>query len=156
MPRIDRLAVPTSTEREAIIAPLDDFSRAQGFIWQPEPLTLVLRDDEDRIVGGAIGETNWGWLHVTVLAVSEEPRGQGWGSRLMREMERLALDRGCRHAWLDTFSFQARPFYERLGYRVFGMLPDYPSGQERYFLAKPLGEPDVTPVSRSQTSDETC
>ena len=43
MPRIDRLAVPTPTEREASLAPLDAFSRAQGYIWQPEPLTLALR-----------------------------------------------------------------------------------------------------------------
>src|SRR3954464_5550374 len=155
MPRIDRIAVPTPAEREAIIAPLDAFSRAQGYIWQPEPLALVLRDDEDRIVGGAIGETDWGWLHVTVLAVAQDLRGEGWGSRLMREMERLARDRGCRHAWLDTFRFHARPFYERLGYRVFGTLPDYPSGQERYFLFKPLGGPQATPVSGLQTSDET-
>ncbi|SIN71434.1 Acetyltransferase (GNAT) family protein [Singulisphaera sp. GP187] len=138
MPRIDQLDAPSPTEREAILAPLDAFSRAQGFIWQPEPLTLVLRDDEGRIVGGAIGETNWGWLHLTVLAVSQDLRGQGWGSRLVREMERLARDRGCHHVWVDTFSFQARPFYERLGFTVFGTLPNYPARQERYFLSKPL------------------
>lgn len=142
MPEIVRLAAPTLTDREAILAPLDAFSRAQGFVWQPEPLTLVLRDDEGRIVGGAIGETNWGWLHLTVLAVSPELRGQGWGGRLFREMERLALDRGCHHAWVDTFSFQARPFYERLGFKVFGTLPHYPSDQERYFLSKPLERPE--------------
>ncbi|WP_406699310.1 GNAT family N-acetyltransferase [Singulisphaera sp. Ch08] len=138
MPQIVRLDAPSLMEREAILAPLDAFSRAQGFVWHPEPLALVLRDDEDRIVGGAIGETNWGWLHLTVLAVSEDLRGQGWGSRLIREMERLALDRGCHHVWVDTFSFQARPFYERLGFTVFGTLPHYPAGQERYFLFKPL------------------
>lgn len=142
MPQIVRLAAPTPMEREAIVAPLDAFSRAQGFVWQPEPLTLVLRDDEGRIVGGAIGETNWGWLHLTVLAVSQDLRGQGWGSRLVREMERLAWDRGCHHVWVDTFSFQARPFYERLGFTVFGTLPHYPAGQERYFLSKPLEGPE--------------
>jgi GNAT superfamily N-acetyltransferase len=145
MPTIDQLPEPSPAEREAIAAPLDAFSRAQGFIWQPEPLTLVLRDDEGRIVGGAIGEINWGWLHVRVLAVSQDLRGRGWGSRLMREMERLAMGRGCHHAWVDTFSFQARPFYEKLGFRVFGVLPDYPSGQERYFLSKPIGRPADAP-----------
>jgi hypothetical protein len=57
----------------------------------------------------------------------------------MQELERRAAERGCPHAWVDTFSFQARPFYERLGYRVFGVLPDYPTGHERYFLCKALG-----------------
>ena len=141
MPKIEQLTEVTPAEREAIIAPLDAFSRAQGFIWQPELLTLVIRDDEGRIVGGAIGETNWEWLHVRVLAVSEDLRGQGWGSHLMREMERLARDRGCHHVWVDTFSFQARPFYERLGFRVFGVLPNYPAEHERYFLSTPLEQP---------------
>ncbi|MDB5536981.1 MAG: Acetyltransferase family protein, partial [Devosia sp.] len=40
--------------------------------------------------------------------------------------------------WLDTFSFQARPFYEKLGYSVFGTIPDYPPGGARYFLSKTL------------------
>ena len=75
MPQIVRLAAPTPTEREAILAPLDAFSRAQGFIWQPEPLTLVLRDDEDRIVGGVIGETNWGWLHREIARKPTPFRG---------------------------------------------------------------------------------
>jgi hypothetical protein len=53
---------------------------------------------------------------------------------------RLALEAGCHHAWVDTFSFQARHLYEKLGYRLFGALPDYPRGQTRYFLAKDLKE----------------
>jgi GNAT superfamily N-acetyltransferase len=154
MPQIDRLSEPTAAERVAIVAPLDAFTRAQGFIWQPELLTLVLRDDAGRIVGGAIGETNWGWLHVTVLAVSQDLRGRVWGSRLMRELERLALDRGCHHAWVDTFSFQARPFYERLGYRVFGALPNYPGEEERYFLSKTLERPGEAPDGGPQLSNE--
>jgi hypothetical protein len=38
--------------------------------------------------------------------------------------------------YLFTYSFQARPFYERAGYRVFGELPDHPPGQTKYYLAK--------------------
>jgi hypothetical protein len=49
------------------------------------------------------------------------------------------VQRGCAHAHLDTFSYQARPFYERRGYQVFGMLQDYPPGQQRFFMEKTLG-----------------
>lgn len=142
MPRIEALADPSVAALDAIVAPLDRFSRSQGFTWAPEPVRLALVDDEGRIVGGLLGTTHWGWLHVTVLAVDEALRGQGWGTRLLREAERIAVGRGCHHAWLDTFSFQARPFYERLGYRAFGELADYPTGQSRIFLAKPLDGPD--------------
>jgi hypothetical protein len=56
----------------------------------------------------------------------------------MAAMEDAARRRGCRAAWLDTFSFQAPGFYRGLGYRVFGKLAGYPPGHTRHFLWKPL------------------
>jgi hypothetical protein len=38
--------------------------------------------------------------------------------------------------YLDTFEYQARPFYEKLGYDVFGTLDGYPPGYRQYHLAK--------------------
>lgn len=48
--------------------------------------------------------------------------------------ENHAVAKGCHSAWLDTF--QARGFYEAVGYELFGMLNDYPAGQTQYFLEK--------------------
>ena len=138
MCRIDRLDEPTAEEHAAIVAPLDEFTRQQGFLWKPRPVVLALRDDGGEIAGGLVGNLNWEWLRIEILAVSEDLRGQGWGRRLMLETERLAVEGGCHHAWVDTFSFQSRPFYERLGYRVFGELPDFPTGERRFFLFKDL------------------
>jgi hypothetical protein len=56
----------------------------------------------------------------------------------MLAIEGAAEERGCERAHLDTFSYQARPFYEKLGYRVFGELEDYPPGHTRFFLRKQL------------------
>jgi hypothetical protein len=58
----------------------------------------------------------------------------------MSQAEREAIRRGCRGAWLDTFSFQARGFYERLGYTVFGTIAGCPPGHSRFFLKKDLGQ----------------
>lgn len=66
----------------------------------------------------------------------ETLRGSGLGASLMRRAEEEAVRRGCRGAWLDTFSFQARGFYERLGYTVFGTIQDYPPGHRRHFMQK--------------------
>jgi len=65
-------------------------------------------------------------------------RGSGIGRRLLSEAEAEAIRRRCRGALLDTFSFQARGFYERLGYSAFGVIDDYPPGHCRIFLAKKL------------------
>jgi ribosomal protein S18 acetylase RimI-like enzyme len=138
VPRVERLAEVTPAERAAIVAPLDEFSRSRGHAWQPEPLALALRTEDGRIVGGLIGELLWGWLRIDILAVAEELRGGGWGRRLVEEVERVAVAAGCHGSWVDTFSFQAPGFYRRLGYQVFGELPDYPTGHRRYFLAKRL------------------
>lgn len=101
-------------------------------------LTVLLRDASGAVVGGLRGSTGKTWLHVATLVVREAQRRQGGGSRLLEAAEREAVARGCLNAYLDTFSFQARPFYEKHGYVVFGTLEDFPPGHERYFLRKRL------------------
>ncbi|TFV36564.1 GNAT family N-acetyltransferase [Bradyrhizobium sp. CCBAU 11361] len=72
-------------------------------------------------------------MRVDLLFVPHSLRGPGLGRRIMLQAEREAIARGCRGAWLDTYSFQARAFYKRLGYRAFGVLDDYPPGQHSPF-----------------------
>jgi ribosomal protein S18 acetylase RimI-like enzyme len=105
---------------------------------EPIRLCLVARSADSKIVGGIVGKTGWQYLEVLYLWVAEEHRGLGRASDLMREAEAEALRRGCRHARLDTFSFQAVNFYTRLGYREFGRLPAYSGCFDRHFLYKAL------------------
>jgi GNAT superfamily N-acetyltransferase len=77
-------------------------------------------------------------LHIHLLYVTESMRGTGIGRDLMRQAEEEARRRQCTASWLDTFSFQARGFYERLGYILFGTIEDYPPGHSRFFLKKSL------------------
>jgi ribosomal protein S18 acetylase RimI-like enzyme len=70
--------------------------------------------------------------------VAEALRGQGHATRLMAAAEAYAIEKGCVGVTLDTFSFQARPLYEKLGYRVFAELKDHPKGHNQYWLTKRL------------------
>jgi GNAT superfamily N-acetyltransferase len=106
-------------------------------------VAILARDEQATLIGGAVGTINWNWLHVALLWVAESRRHTGLGTRLMDSLEDVAVGRGCTHAHLDTFSYQARPFYERRGYRVFGTLDDYPSGHQRFFMARPLRGADT-------------
>ncbi len=101
-------------------------------------VALFLCDEGAKVRGGIIGHVWGGWLHVTILWVDEALRGQGYGGQLLQMAEDEAGGHGCKNAHVETFSFQARPFYERFGYQVIAELPDYPPGHAAYFLRKAL------------------
>ena len=103
-------------------------------------LVVLLRDDNGKLTGGLLGLTWWGWLRIDILWLDEAVRGQDWGTRLMEIAENEAIRRGCHHVFLDTMSFQALPFYLKLGYTVFGELDDLPTGlgHKMHFLQKTL------------------
>lgn len=100
------------------------------------PVVIFLRNTEGQIVGGLRGTTVWGWLFVSQLWVAEELRGQDYGTKLMEAAEHEARERGCHAAYVDTFSFLALDFYQKVGYTIFGELEDFPKGHTRYFLRK--------------------
>jgi GNAT superfamily N-acetyltransferase len=102
------------------------------------PVAFFLRDENSEILGGLLGDIWAAWLHVRTLAVAMPVRKRGFGKELMKRAETYAIDRGCTDAYLDTFSFQARPFYEKLGYRVIGTLENHPVGYQHYFMTKKL------------------
>jgi len=101
------------------------------------PIAFAIEDERGQIMGGLSGATAYGWLFVELLFVPEALRGQGVGTRLIQLAEAEAIARGCHSAWLDTFEFQARGFYERLGYTCFGELKNYPTGS-RFFMSRRL------------------
>jgi GNAT superfamily N-acetyltransferase len=103
-----------------------------------EPLGVFMRDATGAVVGGVWGYVNWKWLFVGLVWLSKDLRGGGYGRQMMEKIEAAALERGCKYSHLDTFSFQARKFYEGLGYEVFATLDDYPEGHQRFFMKKKL------------------
>jgi GNAT superfamily N-acetyltransferase len=105
--------------------------------WQPFAIHLT-DPASGQPVGGLTGFTTFDWVFVELFHVPEHLRGQGHGRALIERVEAFGRERGCIGIWLDTFSFQARPFYEKLGFSVFGTLEDHPIGGRRYFMQKRL------------------
>jgi GNAT superfamily N-acetyltransferase len=102
------------------------------------PLAIFLRDGRGAILGGAVGHIYGGWLDLSLLWVAEPLRGRGYGKKLLGAAEDEAKAQGCRGVFLSTFSFQAKPFYERLGYEVVADIPEYPKGHSYHILTKSL------------------
>ena len=102
-------------------------------------LGVYSRDAQGVMQGGLIAKRKGNWLCIEYLWVSEATRGRGLGSELMQEVERQAQALGCSHLLVDTFSFQALPFYQKLGYQLQMSLPDFPDvGMQRHYLSKAL------------------
>lgn len=115
-----------------------DYNHAQAGDNKFQRLCYALYGPDEEIVGGILCEIYWGWLYIDLLWVQDELRGQGHGHRLLTIAEDDARQRGAKHAYLDTFSFQAPAFYTQHGYQVFGELQEFPPGHQRYFLTKQL------------------
>jgi GNAT superfamily N-acetyltransferase len=105
------------------------------------PVSIFLRGPDAEVLGGLLGGTWGGWLHVSNLWVADAVRGSGHGSALLAAAEQMAVERGCDRAYLESFSFQAPDFYRHRGYEVFATLEGFPAGHRQYYLKKSLPRP---------------
>ena len=117
-------------------------ARSDGAI---EEIAAMLVDETGTWRGGVCGSVYWAWLAIDDLWVAPELRGRGYGTRLLSEIETMAMTRGAVRVRLSTYSFQARAFYERYGYRVVGELKDHPPGESFFWMRKDLSPPELTP-----------
>ena len=99
-------------------------------------LCVFIRDESGDIIGGLTGKTYWRYLDIAYLWVHAKHRGQGHATRLMAAAESEACERGCDNALVDTYSFQALGFYQKLGYVEFGRLAGFSDAHERHYLHK--------------------
>jgi GNAT superfamily N-acetyltransferase len=139
--KIEVTSEPSQADEDFVIAGTraynSAFAAADG-----KSLCVFARDDDGNIIGGITARTYWNYLDIKFLWVHEQHRKSGLGSKIMQAAETEALRRGCTGAFLDTFSFQARGFYERLGYAEFGHLSGFNGKFERHFMQKALRAAD--------------
>ncbi len=105
---------------------------------QNVPIGIFYEDDNGKKLAGLTGETFGNWLCIHYLFVEEHLRKEGVGSELLLAAEREAKERGCKYAFVDTFSFQAPQFYIRHGYEEVFTLDEYPYTGKRYYFTKEL------------------
>jgi GNAT superfamily N-acetyltransferase len=122
--------------RRFIVDGIDMYNISVTAMPEYAPVNLVLRGECGDVLGGLLGQLWGGWLQVSYLWVSAAARGQGHGTRLLSNAHDYARSKGAVGATLETFSFQARPFYERLGYELCGTIEGYPPGHAKFFLRK--------------------
>ena len=93
--------------------------------------------DGEQVLGGIVGRKTEDLIHIQGLALSPESRGKGIGTQLIEKLIDHATKLDCTTITLSTMDFQARGFYEKMGFEVFGELSDVPKkGTTKYFVCK--------------------
>ncbi|CAO95557.1 GNAT family N-acetyltransferase [Erwinia tasmaniensis] len=134
-------ATPHPEDVDCIRQKLMAFNAQHVDIGEIKELAVFLDDDDGSKIAGLLA-TTWGnWMHLHFLWVEETRRGGGHGARLLRAAELEAIARGCCRVCVDTFSFQAREFYEKQGYRLQMTLEQMPHHHHRqHYLIKWLDD----------------
>ena len=137
--------INSKERRELVSNKLIEFNKAQSTqVTQcyesendsPDYIEIYAEVEPQKIIGGLIAYIDWGWLEIDLIWIEEDYRIKGIGKYLIMSAEQKALNKGIKRAKLCTFDFQALPFYEKLGYTVYGELEDFPEGHTLYYLKK--------------------
>lgn len=103
-----------------------------------ENYNVIYRDEHGAILGGAVCEFDWGYLYTDTLWTHPDARGSGIATLVMQSAEAYARQFGITQSYLFTANFQAKPFYEHIGYKIFGVLDERPPSGKTYYLQKAL------------------
>lgn len=103
-------------------------------------LSFCVKNDDDNIIAGITGYIYWanGCLHVDHFWIEENYRKKGIGKELLKHIEEVAKNYGVYLSELETYEWQAKDFYEKNGYEVFGVLDGCPKGWKKFYLKKTL------------------
>ncbi|WP_430412644.1 GNAT family N-acetyltransferase [Kordia sp.] len=99
---------------------------------------VFAKNEQQQVVGGVRATCFWNTLHVELLWLSEKCRGEGIGKALIIAAENFAKENNCEKVFVETTSWQAKPFYEKVGYTHIATLNDRPKGHASHYLTKDL------------------
>lgn len=129
---------PDSADIKDIIDGLMEYNKTFTQGTRSVDVACYSRNANGDKTGGIVGQIWGNWLTIKYLWVSEDYRGNGIGNNLLSKLEKYAVSEGCVYSFLDTFSFQARPFYEKNGYECQMTLENIPVATSRHYMTKRL------------------
>ena len=134
----------SSSEKEAdlIVDRIVEYNLSKVHGKQEVPLlsiNRVIEDTNGEIIAGILSKMYcWNCIYIDALWVKEEYRKDKLGTKLLKEIEKIAKEKDCHLFHLDTFDFQAKDFYIKHGYEIFGVLDQCPENHKRYFMKKSI------------------
>jgi ribosomal protein S18 acetylase RimI-like enzyme len=104
----------------------------------PKPFTIYINDSNHQLIAGVTGFYYHKYARIDYAWVHEAYRKQGLGKQLFARLERFLSEKHCQFIQLDTFDFQAKPFYEKLGFHCVGTISKWVGDHDCYFMRKEL------------------
>ncbi len=95
-------------------------------------------DENHQIIGGLCGDILGRTANVDYAWVDEEKRRQGIATQLFSQLESFAQSKGCKYIQLFTYEFQAKEFYEKLGFECIAIISNWIEGHDAIFFRKGL------------------
>lgn len=138
--QIELIENPTKELIDKIDKKIEEFNLIHWEVKEKKPIALTINDENNNLIAGATAKIFGYWLLIDNIWVSESLRGKKIGSQLLIELENSAIKHGCKHALLDTLNFQAKPFYEKFGYKLQWTQECYPKEGCKYFMVKNLAK----------------
>jgi len=135
---------PDKKDLEIISKGIQSFNQLHipdDVVFEPDTkFAAFAKDENGKVLGGVRATAFWNYCILELLWLSDDTRGQGVGNKLMDAAEHFAKEKGFQYMRTEPLSFQAKPFYEKRGYKVYGELVDCPKGHVTYCLVKDLSQ----------------
>ena len=98
-------------------------------------MACTVRED-DALIAGGIGRTEFSRLFISLVWVAESKRGQGLGTEVLVRMEIEAQARGCKDSIIETLNDRIAGLYARLGYQTEAIVSGYVGPFNRHIMLK--------------------
>lgn len=121
-----------------ILTGLRNYNIAYLGIYHRKQFVLYLQDENKKTIAGLTAEYLETLCTVHFVWIEEKLRGLKLGTELLLKLEEYIQPKGCTTIQLDTTDFQARPFYEKLGYEVVATLPKTFKGHVQWVMRKEI------------------
>jgi len=105
--------------------------------WDGQAIAFAAYDDTI-FIGGVALDFIHKQIHVKQLFVDPKYRGKGIGSKLMQAALEFGRNNGCTFVFLETLSYQAVDFYQKLGFSVDFIRDGFENGISLLYLKKSL------------------
>ena len=138
--RFELTTKPSTNDAKAISDGIIDFNRHTVGLepYEDEIKFSIFVKDNDKVVGGLRAICYWNTLHIELLWLDQSCRGQGVGEKVIKQAEQFAKENGYEKSFVETTSWQAKPFYEKMNYQLQYSIKDRPKGHDSFYLIKEL------------------